>query len=294
VSSCLFLKCLLHYSTKNTYAAVALYTTDAGIVFLWAQSLFVDFAMWRFEGKQLWLIHTVHLLDKYNKILQNTRYINEYNLLSETSRYSHMQTVPYYSPSNYMLYWTAMSLTGDLWNLYHKQPMDYLYCSYYGYEGIWTVLLLLVFCRIHYKMYMWYNYFMSILHLHHDKLYILAVRVLILYGLTECIINEWLLKLTNVTTFVYSCCSNNNFIWSNKPVMFCTPLFVREKSHSTCQRQPQHYQQDSPTYKHKTLTRDTLVVTDPVVTDHRYSLIITDELDQSSLGLEINDISITI
>ena len=50
---------------------------------------------------------------------------------------------------------------------------------------------------------------MSILHLHHDKLYILVVRVL-----TECIMNELMtvLKLTNVTTFVYSCCSNNNFI----------------------------------------------------------------------------------
>jgi len=79
--------------------------------------------------------------------------------------------------------------------------------------------------------------------------------------------------------------------------MFYTPLSVREKSHSKCQRQqptPQHNQQDSTTHKHRTLTHDTLVVTDPVVTAHGYSLIITDELDQSSLGLQINDISITI
>jgi hypothetical protein len=57
------------------------------------------------------------------------------------------------------------------------------------------VLLLLVFCGIYYKMYVWYSYFMSILHLHHDKLCILLVQFLTLYGLMECIINEWMNEL---------------------------------------------------------------------------------------------------
>ena len=60
------------------------------------------------------------------------------------------------------------------------------------YEGIGTVLLLLVFCRIHYKMYIWYTDFMSTLTLHQDKLYSLLVRFLTLYGLTESMINEWM------------------------------------------------------------------------------------------------------
>lgn len=64
------------------------------------------------------------------------------------------------------------------------------------------------------------------------------------------------LKLTNVTTFVYSCCSNNNFIWSNKPVIFYTPLFLRQKSQSNCQwlqPTPQHSRHDSAVSNHRTL-----------------------------------------
>ena len=40
-------------------------------------------------------------------------------------------------------------------------------------------------------MYIGYNYCMSKLYLHYDKFYILWV-VLTLYGLTECLINEWI------------------------------------------------------------------------------------------------------
>jgi hypothetical protein len=196
-----------------------------------------------------------------------------------------MQAVPYYSPwklyvvlNSNVINWRCVKFTTQATHGL-SVLLILLRNILRTYEGIGTVLLLLVFCRIHYKMYIWHIYFMSILHLHHDKLYILVVRVLTLYGLTGRIMNELMtvLKLTNVTTFVYSCCSNNNFIWSNKPVMFYTPLFVREKkSHSKCQRQPtpQHNQQDSTAYKHRTLTHHTLVVTDRVVTARRSQIII--------------------
>jgi len=75
--------------------------------------------------------------------------------------------------------------------------------------------------------------------------------------------------------------------------MFYTPLFVTENHASNCQGQqptPQQNQQDSANNNHRTLTHDTFVVTDPVVTAHGYSVIITDELNQSSLRLEIKDI----
>ena len=48
-----------------------------------------------------------------------------------------------------------------------------------------------------------YNYCMSILYLHYDKFYIVWV-VLTTYGLTECIINEWMIQeqSINVTKFL--------------------------------------------------------------------------------------------
>jgi len=127
--------------------------------FLWAQSLFVELAVWTSEGKQLLLINIVHLLDKYNKIPQNTRYIHEYN--------------------------------------YHQKYQDAITCKQ---------SLIISLCKRS-----------VVLNSNVINWRVVKFRPQAIHGLFVLLMI--VLKLTNVTTFVYSCCSNNNLIWSNKPVM---------------------------------------------------------------------------
>jgi hypothetical protein len=71
-------------------------------------------------------------------------------------------------------------------------------------------------------MYIGYNYCMSILYLHYDKFYILWV-VLTLYGLTECIINEWNneFNLRKATLWMKTCSVNTKCSWLCTCKIFC-------------------------------------------------------------------------
>jgi hypothetical protein len=77
------------------------------------------------------------------------------------------------------------------------------------------------FCRSYYKMYMWCNYLMTIIHLYCDK-FLYPIGWLTLYGLTERTINEWtknvvLEELLNNLMDIIPLC----FQWSTNNLVSC-------------------------------------------------------------------------